>query len=113
MSRLKGSPKTGGRKKGVPNKFTIEVRDMVKAALEGVGGVAYLEQQARDSPAAFLSLVARLIPREIEANLTHHRGLFDDVPAVEAQRIQEKLLELERSVVVETSLPSSTSRTAG
>jgi hypothetical protein len=30
MSRLKGTPKTGGRQKGTANKATLEVRDLAK-----------------------------------------------------------------------------------
>jgi len=56
--------KTGGRARGVPNRLTKEVRDMVVEALHNAGGVAYLERQALENPTAFLSLVARMTPRE-------------------------------------------------
>lgn len=36
MSRPKGLPKTGGRKKGVPNKVTKEAREAALAFLNGV-----------------------------------------------------------------------------
>jgi len=54
-----------GRKKGVPNKITGEVKGMIVAALKGVGGEKYLQQQARDNPSAFMSLVGRIVPTEI------------------------------------------------
>lgn len=34
MSRIKGSSKTGGRKKGVPNVVTAELRERIKKLLE-------------------------------------------------------------------------------
>ncbi len=34
MARIKGSPKTGGRKPGTPNKATSEIRDRIKNFLE-------------------------------------------------------------------------------
>lgn len=45
--RKPGSPKTGGRKKGTPNKITADVKAMILAALEQAhpeGSVAYLVQ---------------------------------------------------------------------
>lgn len=58
--------KTGGRQKGTPNKFNAEVRDMVLAALNEVGGVKYLKTSAKENPAAFLALVGKLMPRPVE-----------------------------------------------
>jgi hypothetical protein len=40
--RKPGSPKTGGRKKGTPNKLTADVKAMVLEALDRAGGVSYL-----------------------------------------------------------------------
>jgi len=34
MAKEKGSPKTGGRKEGVSNKVTTEIRDMFKLIVE-------------------------------------------------------------------------------
>lgn len=56
-----------GRKKGVPNKMTTEVKSMILAALEGAGGVAYLTERANDprTAAAFLSLVGKVLPLQV------------------------------------------------
>ena len=54
--------KTGGRRKGTPNRVTCEVREMVTEALEQAGGVAYLARQAEENPRAFLTLVGKLMP---------------------------------------------------
>lgn len=61
---MKGQ-KTGGRVKGVPNKTTGAVKDMVLTALTNVGGAKYLETQARENPTAFLTLAGKLIPHEV------------------------------------------------
>lgn len=55
----------GGRPKGVPNKINGELKDMVLQALNGVGGVKYLQQQAKDSPTAFLALVGKVLPLQV------------------------------------------------
>lgn len=57
-----------GRPKGVPNKATAAVKDMVVKALEGVGGVEYLMAQAHENPKAFLSLVGRVIPVQVQGD---------------------------------------------
>ena len=64
-----------GRKKGVPNRVTADVREMIRLALRAAGedcggrgrlaGVAYLRQQAHENPKAFMALVGKIIPTEI------------------------------------------------
>lgn len=64
-----GKPKTGGRKKGVTNKINAEVKELIRGALDDVGGQAYLVQQAKDNPTAFLALVGKIIPKDINAKI--------------------------------------------
>lgn len=54
-----------GRQKGVPNKMTAEVKQMILDALEGAGGVGYLITQAHEKPAAFLALVGKVLPLQV------------------------------------------------
>lgn len=56
--------KYGGRKKGTPNRITGEVREMILQALNNKGGAAYFEKVAGESPAAFCTLVGKIIPKE-------------------------------------------------
>lgn len=39
---------------------------MVLQSLANVGGTAYLEQQARDNPNAYMSLVGKVLPLQIK-----------------------------------------------
>lgn len=55
----------GGRPKGVPNKFTGELKDMILQALSGAGGTEYLQKQATDNPAAFMTLVGKVLPLQV------------------------------------------------
>ena len=57
--------KTGGRKKGVANVVTKELRDMILGALDDAGGQKYLAAQAIDNPGAFLSLVGKVLPKDM------------------------------------------------
>ena len=58
--------KTGGRVAGTPNKATKAVKDAVIEAFELAGGVKYLVQVAKDDPKTFLSIVAKVIPLQVE-----------------------------------------------
>lgn len=59
--------KTGGRQKGATNKTTAELKEMILGALSEVGGQAYLVQQALDNPSAFMTLVGKVVPRDLNA----------------------------------------------
>ena len=67
MPAPKGSrpPNAGkGRPKGAANKVTRTLREMILGALDDAGGQAYLAEQARENPMAFIALLGRLLPRE-------------------------------------------------
>lgn len=66
-----------GRVKGVPNKFTGELKAMIETALLGAGGVDYLQRVAKKNPGAFLALVGKLLPKDI--NLKTPGGLIISV----------------------------------
>ena len=68
-------PRSPGRPKGSPNKTTAAVKDMVIQALNGAhkdGGAAYLQQQAKDNPTAFLTLVGKVIPLQVGGEFEHN-----------------------------------------
>ena len=54
-----------GRPKGVPNKTTAALKDMILHALDGVGGIDYLKAQARENPGPFLTLVGKVLPMTV------------------------------------------------
>jgi hypothetical protein len=59
----------GGSRKGKPNKVTAELKDMILQALTKAGGVEYLTKQAREKPAAFLPLLGKVLPMQVNANV--------------------------------------------
>jgi hypothetical protein len=57
--------KTGGRKKGTPNKTTAALKDAILAALESAmpgGKVGYLKWLAKNNSSAFASLLGKALP---------------------------------------------------
>lgn len=57
-----------GRPKGVPNKTTAALKDMILGALDRQGGVDYLVRQAEANPAAFMSLLGKVLPTTLTAD---------------------------------------------
>ena len=60
-------PAIRGNRKGVPNKNTAAIKDMILEALNGVGGVEYLMECATNdkSKAAFLGLIGKVLPMQV------------------------------------------------
>jgi len=67
MARPAGMPKTGGRRKGTPNKSNAALKEMILGALADVGGQKYLAEQARKNPQSFMTLVGRVLPMTVAA----------------------------------------------
>src|SRR5215471_20472338 len=65
--RPKGLPKTGGgSRKGRPNRINRDIKEMVLAAINELGGTKYLAEQAQKNPALFLALVGRVLPHTVK-----------------------------------------------
>jgi hypothetical protein len=63
----KGGPRPGaGRPKGSLDKGNALIREMIVEALDGVGGVDYLMEKAESHPQAFLSLIGKVMPVQVE-----------------------------------------------
>lgn len=70
-----GNP--NGRPKGVGNKVTTELKDMILQALNEAGGVSYLVGQAKVNGGAFMGLVGKILPKDINANINGKITLED------------------------------------
>lgn len=62
----KGERQPGsGRQKGTTNGDTAKLRGIILAALDQVGGQSYLAKVALEEPVAFLSLIGKVLPKEV------------------------------------------------
>jgi hypothetical protein len=84
--RPKGTPKTGGRKPGTPNKTTVAVKEAFKQAFDDLGGTSALVTWAMENPTQFYQLYSKLIPTEIDATLSGKDG----APAVKINIVKSK-----------------------
>lgn len=74
--------KTGGRKKGTPNKTTALLKDAILQAAEDAGGkeglVGYLTAQAKENPGPFLSLLGKVLPVQLNAEISYAADRMTD-----------------------------------
>lgn len=59
-----------GRKRGSTNKITKTIKDAIEVAFNQVGGADYLAKMAKEQPVAFMTLLGKVLPTQIDANVT-------------------------------------------
>ncbi len=71
MAFSKGKRKTGGRKKGTPNKVTKSVKDTVLAVFNELQNdpKANLHEWGKNNPTAFYQIASKLIPTDLKATV--------------------------------------------
>jgi len=75
MSEPKLGPSTNrgnagkGRPKGSTNKATKAIKEMILGALDDAGGQEYLKRQAEENPTAFMTLIGKVLPMQVDANV--------------------------------------------
>ena len=72
MGAKKGHKKSGGRKKGTPNKLTKTVKEVVLGTFNDLqkDRNANLKTWAKENTTEFYKIAAKLIPNELNANAT-------------------------------------------
>jgi len=69
MSGRGGKRAGAGRKKGVPNKLTANVREAIQKAFLEAGGESYLVKIAKEDPRTFCTLLGKLLPTQVDAQV--------------------------------------------
>lgn len=86
-SGVKKPPRAGmGRPKGVPNKNTAALKDMILKALDQAGGIEYLAAQAKETPTAFLGLVGKVLPLQVA-------GDSDNPLVLKVTRVERRIVD--------------------
>ncbi len=82
MSGRGGKRRGAGRKRGVPNMLTANIKEAVQNAFLEVGGENYLVKVAKEDPRTFCTLLGKILPTQVDAQIdqpTHHT-FFTGVP---------------------------------
>ena len=62
----KGGARPGaGRKKGVPNKLTTDLKQAILGAFNTAGGQSYLARVAVEDPRTFCTLLGKVLPTQV------------------------------------------------
>lgn len=65
----KPGERRGGRQKGTPNKLTRTIKEAIEASFEQVGGADYLARMALEQPTAYMTLLGKVLPTQIDGNM--------------------------------------------
>lgn len=77
--------KTGGRKPGSLNKTTVAAKEAFQLAFEGIGGAQAFADWAKENQTDFYKLYSKLIPTDVNANLTAHQSILDVLQEINAR----------------------------
>src|SRR4051794_31415063 len=99
-----GAAKTGGRQVGTPNRITKALKDMILGALDDAGGQEYLREQARENPAAFMTLLGKVLPTTLAGEAKN--PLVVGVPSLSDEQLAERVLR----GLVDTGIPEDAAR---
>ena len=92
---LHGGKRSGsGRPRGSENALSQDVKGMVLSALDELGGQDFLTEQARENPVAFLTLIGKMIPRQVNADI----GSSID-PAIELEKMKQRSIDVKLRLV--------------
>lgn len=93
MGRKAGSPKTGGRVKGTPNKMTTLAREVIAQAANALGGVDRLvkwaQEDKQNETAFWTKIYPRLVPVQVTAEIIDWSKL-NDAELDQFERLYEK-----------------------
>ena len=64
----KTMPAGPGRPKGCKNKIPSDLKQMILGALENKGGQAWIEDQMDANPTAFMTLLGKVLPTQIQGD---------------------------------------------
>jgi hypothetical protein len=97
LIRSAGGKPGPGRRPGIPNKANGLLKNAIIQAAEaagGKGGIAgYLTQQAKKHAAAFLALLGRVLPLQVQGRDTSEQIIVEIVYRRDSDRDEPKLVE--------------------
>ena len=71
-----------GRPKGATNKLTTTIKEAIEKSFDIVGGPAYLAQMAIEQPQAYMTLLGKVLPTQVKADVTVTPGYHFEIEEV-------------------------------
>lgn len=79
----KNGQKTGGRKKGTPNKTTTVAKEAISLAAEGIGGVdrmiEWIKEDKSNEKVFWSQMYTKLLPHQVEGTGDNGEIIFQTV----------------------------------
>ena len=104
MTFKKGEPNPGaGRPAGLPNLINRDIKEMILQALTMAGGAQYLLEQSHKNPTAFMALVGKVLPLQVNAVIKREVSDMTEAEllAIIAAEEQRKLEEMRGPPLIE------------
>jgi hypothetical protein len=70
---------------------------MLRASLDGAGGIKYLIQQAKDNPGPYMALIGKIIPQQIDATIRR------ELPEMTREQLLELLNHIPRRPMIDAT----------
>lgn len=86
-----------GRMKGSLNRTTLALKEAILSTFDSLGGPQFLESLAEERPELFISLLGKLIPSEIKAQVSESSSLEIIVMQNATPWPQERLEQFSRA----------------
>lgn len=65
-----------GRPKGATNKLTRTIKEAIEVSFDKIGGPEYLAEMAYQQPAAYMTLLGKVLPAQVQAEISGAVGLL-------------------------------------
>lgn len=75
MKQVSLGQKPQAEKKGSTNKATADIKAMISNALTLAGGESYLLRQADENPVAFMGLIGKILPKQVDVDASLNGNL--------------------------------------
>jgi hypothetical protein len=93
-----GKREGAGRPRGVPNKFSADLKAMILGALDDAGGQRYLARQAIENPGPFMALLGKILPTQVASA----DGSTIEMHLLAAQVVSAQILERQSELQPQT-----------
>lgn len=79
-----------GRKAGIPNRLTMDIKQAIMEAFEKLGGADYLVKVGKKDPKIFFTLLAKIVPQQTKPEVKQEPTLADILSEAREEEERER-----------------------